>query len=275
MKAQITLTVNEAKRMIAKGLAQHPVVQKAFKQGRILLKGGTTVSALAEELTGRPMRISGRISPLGTKTGKDFSGGFHMAIIEKEELKDAEDSLADIVSSLRGDDVAVTGANAIDVHGNAALMYGAPIGGGPGIIISGLMAEIPNVFVAAGLEKLVPGSLTDTIPKAARKGIRRSMGMAVGLTPISGQIVSENHAVELLAPVKCTVIGRGGILGAEGATTLLIEGEAGDVERVFEQARQIKGSEISGTTASLAECAFPHDKCKEHLACIYKNTKSL
>lgn len=273
MKVQITLTVSEAKRMIAKGLAQHPTVQKALKQGLIFLKGGTTVSALAEELTGRPMRISGRISPLGTKTGKDASGGYHSAIIERGELKDAEDSLDEIVAGLRGDDVAIIGANAIDVHGNAALMYGAPIGGGPGFIISGLMAEIANVFVAAGLEKLVPGSLTDIIPKAARKGVSRSMGMAVGLTPISGKIVSENHAIEILAPVECTVIGRGGIHGAEGASTLLIEGEAGDVQRVFELAQQLKGADISGTTASLEECAFPNDKCKNHLACIYKRTE--
>ena len=275
MKVQITLTVSEAKRMIAKGLAQHPVVQKAFEQGMIFLKGGTTVSAVAEELTGLPLRISGRISPLGTKTGMDAGGDYHSAFIEKGQLKDAGDSLAEIVASLRGDDVAITGANAIDVHGNAAIMYGAPLGGGPGSVISGMMAEIPNVFVAAGLEKLVPGSLTDIIPKAARKGVSRSMGMAVGLTPISGDIVSENHAIELLAPVKCTVIGRGGIHGAEGATTLLIEGKAGDVQRIFELAQQIKGADVSGTMASLEECAFPNDKCKNHLACIYKRAGQL
>jgi hypothetical protein len=273
MKVQITLTVSEAKRMIAKGLAQHPAVQKAFEQGLIFLKGGTTVSALTEELTGHPMRISGRVSPLGTKTGKDASGGYHSAVIEKGELKDAEDSQAEIVAGLGGDDVAIIGANAIDVYGNAAIMYGAPLGGGPGFVISGIMAEIPNVFVAAGLEKLVPGSLTDIIPRASRKGVYRSMGMAVGLTPISGKIVSENHAIELLAPVECTVIGRGGIHGAEGATTLLIEGEAGDVQRIFQLAQQIKGADVSGTKASLEECDFPNDKCKNHLACIYKRAE--
>jgi hypothetical protein len=270
LKAQITLTVNEAKRIIAKGLARHRVVQRALHQGRIFLKGGTTVSAVAEELTGHSMRISGRISPKGAKTGQVYTGGYHCAVIEKGELVDAEGTLQTVVSNLKADDVGIMGANAIDVYGNAAIMYGAPIGGGPGIIISGLLAEIPHVFIAAGLEKLVPGSLTTIVPRVARKGVRWSMGMAVGLTPISGQIISEDKAIEMLAKVDCTVIGRGGVFGAEGATTLLIEGEHEEVQTMFEMVRAIKGADISGRAESLAECSFPHDKCKNHAACIYK-----
>lgn len=270
MKAQITLTVNEAKRIIAKGLSKHPAVQAALHKGKIFLKGGTTVSALAEELVNLPMRISGRISPRGTKTGNVYSGGYHCAVIENGALVDVEASLEATVSSLKADDVAIIGANAIDGYGNAAMMYGAPLGGGPGIIISGLLAEIPNIFIAAGLEKLVPGTLTNIIPRVARKGVRYSMGMAVGLTPISGQIISEDKAIELLARVDCTVIGRGGVMGAEGASTLLIEGEESQVEAVFKIATAVKGADISATSASIAECTFPHDKCKNHFACMYK-----
>ncbi len=271
MKAQITLTVNEAKRMIAKGLAGHPAIRTALSKGKIFLKGGTTVSALAEELVNRPMRISGRISPQGTKTGREYSGGFHCAVIEKGILLDAEASLETTVAGLKAHDVAVIGANAIDVFGNAAMMYGAPLGGGPGIIISGMLAEIPNVFIAAGLEKLVPGSLTETIPSVARKGVRWAMGMAVGLTPVSGRIISEDKAIKLLAQVNCTVIGRGGVMGAEGATTMLIEGEKSEVKTIFDIAAALKGAGTSGTPESMAECAFPHDKCKNHFACIYKH----
>ncbi len=273
MKAQITLTVNGAKRIIAKGLARHPAVQGAFESGKIFLKGGTTVSAIAEELVGMPMRISGRISPQGTKTGQDYSGGYHCAMIENGKLLDLDESLESAVTGLNADDVAIIGANAIDVHGNAAIMYGAPLGGGPGFIISGLMAEIPNVFIAAGLEKLIPGSLAEIIPKAARKGVGRSMGMAVGLTPISGRIVSEDKAIELLARVNCTVIGRGGISGAEGSATLLIDGDEDQVRKVFDLAMALKEADASGTVQSLAECAFPHDKCKNHLSCIYKRKR--
>ncbi|MCB2188276.1 MAG: hypothetical protein KQJ78_17790 [Deltaproteobacteria bacterium] len=274
MKAQITLTVNEAKRLIAKGLAAHPAVRKALAGGRIFLKGGTTVSAVAEELVGRPLRISGRISPRGAKTAADAGGGFHCALIENGELLDIEDRLPEVVAGLGGDDVAITGANAIDVYGNAALMFGAPGGGGPGIIIAGLMGEIPNVFIAAGLEKLVPGPLTAVTPRAARKGVGLSMGMAVGLTPLAGAIISEDRALALLAPVEVTVIGRGGLWGAEGATTLLIEGEEGPVREVFRLAQAVKGAQPSGTERSRAECAFPHAKCRGHVACMYKRRQA-
>ena len=270
MRAQITLTVNEAKWIIAKGMARLPEVREALSRGRIFLKGGTTVSCVAEELVGATTRISGRITPNGAKTGRDHGGGFQCALIERGELISAEGRLVESAARLRGSDVFIIGANAIDVHGNAALMYGAPLGGPPGAVLGGLMAEIPNVFVAVGLEKLVPGSLSDIMGRVGRRGVDLSMGMAVGLTPVSGRIISEDVAIPLLGKVSCTVIGRGGLFGAEGATTLLVEGETREVKAVFEIAESVKGLGVSGRPSSLEECTFPNENCRNHLACIYK-----
>ena len=77
MKVQVSLTVNEAKRTIAKGIAMLPEVKKALKSGKILLKGGATVSAVCEEFIGKPMLIAGRISPKGTTMANIYSGQFH------------------------------------------------------------------------------------------------------------------------------------------------------------------------------------------------------
>ena len=129
--AQVTLTVHEAKRIIAKGIAQLDCVQEALKSGKIFLKGGTTVSAVSEELVGRPMRISGRITPAGAKAAQTVTQGFHSVLIHSDKVIDVDARLDETVNELQADDVAVLGANAIDVHGNAALMYGAPLGGGP------------------------------------------------------------------------------------------------------------------------------------------------
>lgn len=274
MRAQITLTVPESKRIIAKGIAKIACIQKALKFGKIFLKGGTTVSAVCEELVGKPLHISGRITPMGTKTAQVYSGRFHCALIDKGALKDVDESLEEAIESLKSGDVGVLGANAIDSFGNAALMYGAFLGAKPGRIISGLMAEITNIFIVAGLEKLVPGSLTDAIPKIGRKDVDLSMGMAVGLTPVSGKILTEKEAIPLLGDVYCTVIGRGGIFGAEGSTTMLIEGEKGEVEKVFKIISSVKGEEISGFQESLQECIPPHENCKIHRACLYKRKKA-
>jgi hypothetical protein len=70
MRIQITLTSSDGKRIIAKGIRALPGIQKVKNRGKILLKGGTTVSAVSEELCGKPMRISGMITPKGTLTSR-------------------------------------------------------------------------------------------------------------------------------------------------------------------------------------------------------------
>ena len=85
MLIQVTLTVHEAKRVIAKGIVKLPVVQEAFRSGKILLKGGTTVSAVCEELIGRPLRISGRIVPNGAKSAGLISPVFIASSLNMEK----------------------------------------------------------------------------------------------------------------------------------------------------------------------------------------------
>jgi hypothetical protein len=270
MKAQITLTVAEAKRIIAKGIARLPAVQATLESGKIFLKGGTTVSALAGELVGRPLRISGRITPQGAKASQKVTQGFHSALIQGGKLIDVDARLEEAVESLGADDVAVFGANAIDVYGNAALMYGAPLGGRPGRIVSGIMAELSNIIIAVGLEKLIPGCLTDIVSRTGNKAVDIAMGMPAGLTPIIGRIITEKDALMILADVECTVIGMGGISGAEGSTTMVIEGRRDEVERAFAIATSVKGMDVSGEEESLPACEPPNERCKLHRACIYK-----
>ncbi len=273
MRAQLSLTVSESKKIIAKGIAALPAVRKAFRSGRIFLKGGTTVSAVCEELTGKPMLIAGRISPQGTKMAQDYSARYHCALIEKGNLLAVDDILEETLENLQRDDVLIVGANIIDAFGNAAMMYGVALGGKPGRIISGLMSETKNVIVAVSLEKLVPGSLTEIIANTGRINVDLSMGMAVGLTPVIGKIITEKDAIPLLGGVTCMVIGKGGISGAEGGTTMIIEGTEKEVKKVFQFIMSIKGTGVSGIADSLPDCVAPHEKCKSHRACIYKRKK--
>jgi hypothetical protein len=270
MRLQITLTVSEAKRIIAKGIAALPVVKAALETGNIFLKGGTTVSAVCEELTGNPMNILGRVSPRGTVTAGSNPGKFHCALIKMGKIVDADQTLDSIVQQLGPDDVVIIGANAIDSDGNAAMMYGAPLGGPPGRIISGLMSECRHVIVAAGLEKLIPGSLLNIIQKTSRKSVDLAMGMAVGLTPVVGRIVTEVESIAALAAVDCFVIGKGGISGAEGATTLVIDGPRAHIRRIDRMIESIKGSTVSGIPETLVDCEAPCRSCASHLACTYK-----
>jgi len=272
MRIQVTFTVPEGKRLIAQGIAARPDVKKALRHGKILLKGGTTVSAICEVLGGRPLRISGRITPKGTKSSKQMEEAWHCVMIERGSLRDIDGEVEQAVSSLRKGDIVILGANAFDQYGNAALMIGRALGGGPGRALCGMMSEVSKVIIAVGIEKIVPGNLNDVIKSVGRREVDLAVGMAVGLMPICGEIYTEIEAIKTLAKVHPQIIGRGGIQGAEGATTLTIDGGEREVLKIFQLVKSLKGIGESGVKESLEECQ-PGQKCKFHLACVYAKKK--
>jgi hypothetical protein len=274
MKAQVTLTVTEAKRLIAKAVAALPEVRTALERGRVLLKGGTTVSAVAEELGVPPLRISGRISPRGTLAAGRQVDAPHSVLVAGGEVKNIDATIVEVARTLGADDVVIVGGNALDAQGNAAMMAGSPSGGLPGEAMSGFVAEGARVIIPIGLEKLIPGSIAEAVRAAGRKATDIALGMGVGLIPITGRVVTEQDAASILAEVRATVIGRGGIMGAEGATVMAVEGEAADVERLFALVRSIKGATLSGIEESLEECRGATSRCRDHLACAYRKEKA-
>lgn len=271
MRAQVSLTVPEGKRLIARAIASLPEVRWALEKGHILLKGGTTVSALAEELVGVPLRISGRVSPRGTKSsGSGLRTAPHSMLIEAGIWRNVDDDLPATVMGMGPRDVAVLGANIIDTQGHAAMMAGRALGGNPGQVMTGLMAQGVQVFIAAGLEKLIPGTVEDSVRQAGMAGCDWSMGMSVGLMPIVGRVITEIEALKIIAPVDCAVIGRGGVDGAEGGTTLVLRGESPEVQRAVDAVVALKGASISGSPDSWPECRAGNANCREHLCCVWK-----
>jgi len=265
----VTLTVPEGKRLIAKGVAARPDIKRVLTEGKILLKGGTTVSAVCEELAGRPLRISGRISPRGTMSSKEIEEVWHCAILERGILKNIDGHVDQEVRALKRGDIVIMGANAFDHYGNAAVMFGRALGGGPGPALSGMMAEVGRVIIAVGIEKMVPGNLNDVVKDTARNEVDVAMGMAIGLVPVCGEIYTEIEAIKTLAEVRPRIVGRGGIQGAEGATTMIVDGEKEEILKIFQILKSLKGSRESGLEESLVECR-PGKKCRFHLACIYR-----
>ena len=149
-------------------------------------------------------------------------------------------------------------------------MAGTYAGGSSLPFFQTLLAEGVPFLIAAGLEKLVPGDLLEVIPSAGRKKVDYSFGMAVGLIPIFGEIFTEVEALETLAAVKALVIGKGGIHGAEGSTTLLIEGPKKEVLKIEGIYRELKGAALSGDPRNLIPCATGSRSCGSHIRCLYK-----
>ena len=82
-KVQVTLTGNEGKRLIAKAAVRMPEIQERLEKNKILLCGGTTVSALSEELGFGPLRISGRIDASGTRTALKKAKAPHNLLLDQ------------------------------------------------------------------------------------------------------------------------------------------------------------------------------------------------
>jgi len=269
MKCQFTLTVAEGKRLIAKAVAVMPEVRKALKEGMILLKGGTTVSAVSEELCGQALRISGRITPRGTVACGPTLTSPHSLLLRMGVAEPADGRLAEIGRSMGPSDVCVCGANIIDAQGNAALMAGRELCGEPGTVIPVLPAEGVFCIVAAGLEKLSPVPIGEACRQAGRKASVWSMGMAVGLVPVPGQIITELEALSILGFQRRWLIGRGGLAEAAGASTFIIEAEEPAIREFLALLRLIKGAEDSGAENSLSECLNCSPNREWHLACAH------
>ncbi|MCL4370581.1 MAG: hypothetical protein M1380_06705 [Chloroflexi bacterium] len=181
-----------------------------------------------------------------------------------------DDDLPAEVTRMEPRDVAVVGANIIDSQGRAAMMAGRALGGNPGQVMTGLMAQGVQVIVAAGLEKLIPGSVDDAVRQAGMAGCDWSMGMSVGLMPIVGRVITEVEAIRIIAPVVCAVIGRGGVDGASGGATFSLAGEPVDVQRVIDAVIAVKGAGTSGSSESWPECRAGSRNCREHRCCVWK-----
>lgn len=268
MKCQFSLTVAEGKRLIAKAIAAMPEVAHALRHGTILLKGGTTVSAVSEELCGEKLRLSGRITARGTVgAGNPSAEGDHMLVLRKGKPESGLGRLMEVALSMGPGDVAVCGANIYDIQGRAAFMAGKDLGGEPGSVYPCLEAEGVRCLVAAGLEKLSPQPLPEVSREAGRKTPVWATGMAVGLVAIPGEVVNELAALSLLGHARRWVIGRGGIQGAEGGSTFVVEGDESSLRRLVALLEAIRGATESGTGTSYPECLACGPNRKYHLAC--------
>jgi len=275
MRAQLTITVNAAKWLIASAIISLPELRETFKYGKIVLKGGTTVSCIAEKLVGINLRISGRITKRGTVGSLKDTNSPHSILIENEKWECIDDYFPETVLKLGPKDVFITGANTIDSDGNAAMMVGSPAGGNPGTAFTALSTEGINTIIAASLDKLVPVKISDLVKKAGRKRCDFAMGMAVGLMPIYGRVITEVDALKVISHVDVTVIGCGGINGGEGSTTVIVDGNEDSVKNGIEAVMSASKMHVSGTEDSLEECKPGSPGCSYHLSCFYAHKNNL
>jgi len=245
MKVELTITPAESKRLIAKAVVEMEAVRKAKKKGILVICRGSTTAYVLEEIQGsrigKGRYTAGYIGPKGLEVNPKIPK--EMVFVDGKVKEGA--ALADIVDELKPGDVVIKGANAIGpdgIPGNlVARRNPKTMGGTVGTFQMAAMARGVDVIVPIGLEKYIPVSVLVGSKKLSSGQVDYATGMPCGLIPIFGTVVTEMEALKMMADVDVTPIAAGGIGGAEGSTTLLVEGDEAQVRKVITVVKGIKG----------------------------------
>ncbi len=213
-----------------------PVIQQAQKNGIILITLGSTNSYVAEELTGKKIDHfrygAGYIDGTTTVVPNDK----RLPVIA---LKNGMEVNGDtIISEMTSRDVVIKGANALDPQGVAGVMMANPAGGTTGTILGTVMAKGINLVIPVGLEKSIPYSVIEISKRIGIQRCSRATGLAVGMMPLCGKVITEVEALALLGAGDVFPIGAGGVNGGEGSVTLCVVGEK--VDEIFELVQKVK-----------------------------------
>lgn len=240
MRACVVLNPNASKRLIAKGVAALPVVQRALASGTIAITLGTTNACVAEELLGRPI-------DRGTFAAGFIDDRFNLnarvseareIVLENGEPVDVPQE--ELLDSLAWGDVVIKGGNAIDPWGTVGVLLGSSTGGTVGRYLSLALARGVNVVIPIGLEKAIQTSISDVALSLGSGRIDLSMGLPCGMQPLLGHVVTEIVALQILFPVEVTQVAAGGVGRGAGSVSLLIQGEASSVRAAFDLVRSLR-----------------------------------
>jgi len=243
MRIETVLTVAESKRLIAKGVRQLEMVQRAMENGMVAIAKGTTGTYIAEEFTGE------RIEPFAYTTGltlpKVMDPAVNVKVQKRGDVvfrdgKRVDLSVNDAVKQMGPGDVFIKGANALNYEKKVAgILIGHPLGGTIGNAIGPAISRKVHLVIAVGLEKCIPFDILELSRQIPARFDEASR--CTSLMPVTGLIVTEIEALKALADVEVVQVGAGGVGGAEGAVWLQIEGDRREIEKVEKILEAIHG----------------------------------
>lgn len=241
--AGINLTVAESKRLIAKGIAKHPLVQQKMKSGTIIITRGSTNTYIAEELIGLDAPhgnfVTGNITPVNGKTIEFGGDKIPEIVLINGERTDI--SFKDALTSLKEGDLIFKGGNLLNYERKqAAVTVGAADGGTVGRIQPYTSNGPARLIVPIGLEKEVFGDLNDYTSILSGEVQKKGFIPRV-IVHENAEIFTEIEAITLFGDVNVILYASGGIGGSEGGKSFAIYGTPGEVEKVLQIISEIQG----------------------------------
>lgn len=245
MQEQFKLTVAEAKRLIAKGICEHPDVKKALERGKVIVTTGSTNGYIREELTGERIDksrfMTGNITPSTGITGskKPATKIPNLVIVNGEAKTDIDWLTA--LADLEAGDVVFKGGNALNYERKqVGILIGDRQSGTIGKVYPITVARRAKLIHPIGLEKSVPTDLAAAASRINRPSDgSKAKGPTLWVSP--GEPFTEIEAIRYLCNAEACAIGAGGIGGAEGGTWLLVEGSDEAVGKAADIISEIRG----------------------------------
>ncbi len=238
---QFVLTCSMSKRLIGKGMAAHPAIQRVLQSGKLVIIAGTTNGYVAEEIlsaTGQGEGFQrqgfrrGLVAAPGAKPPKgDFPGD--VVLINGQWQKGRQ--IFDVVDELGLGDVVLKGGNTLDaVCGRAGVMIADPAGGTVVAAVRAVIGKRAQLIVPIGLEKRVMADIADLANMLNAPNARGPR-----LMPLLGSMFIELDAIELLTGATATLVAAGGVYGAEGSVRITASGEQEKVAAAVELIKSV------------------------------------
>lgn len=241
--APISLTVAESKRLIAKAIAQHPLVKQKLASGTIIITRGSTNTYIAEELVGLDAShrqfVTGNITPV---KGQSIEfGGEKVPEIVIVDGKRVDIPFKEALASLKEGDIIFKGGNLLNYdRKQAAVTIGAADGGTVGRIQPYTKEGPAHQIVPIGLEKEVYGDLNE-YARILSSNIQKTGFIPSIIVHENAEIFTEIEAIKLMGQVEVIPYASGGLAGSEGGKSFAIYGSQSEIEKVLKQISEIQG----------------------------------
>ena len=238
--AGVNLTVAEGKRLIAKGLANHPMVQEALKEGTIVITTGSTNTYVAEELANlsepHGSFIIGYITPRGRASlTEGLPKTQDITLVNGKRVDMHYEVALERANKL---DIVFKGANMLNYEKKQAAVCIGSHDGGP----SGRVRETQaHLIIPIGLEKQTFGDLYE-YEKLSQNRPEQTKGVPdIWVHPADAEIFTEIEAIKTVASVTIVPFASGGIAGREGGISLAIYGQEGEVQKALDFVATVQG----------------------------------
>lgn len=254
MNAAVTLTPEESRRLIARAIAGMDVIRKAMKVGTIGLAMCSSAGYVAEELLGQKMDLSAYACGFIHADGWCYVAperrgpGKGQLIIRRgiaTWLDFPRESLADLIADMGPGDVIIKSGNVLDTEGRVGILVGDADGGEAGRYLSHIQARGITSVVPMTIAKALPVSLDNVTRRLGSKAKsidkRRAYGVACGMLPWPGTVVTELEAFQWLSGAEALPIAAGGYGSGAGCVSFYLEGPGDAVDKAWKLVHGIKG----------------------------------